>query len=174
MIDSKICAKCAISKSSYCIQCQRETKKINKSFISDLTTNRILKNPNPNRKKYEDVKEDYGKYYLIKDIRTSYLKYQVPCCNRILESIYRNFTKKKDRANCYKCLMNGTDFKQKLSDKHSDRSNKFNVPHTIYQEYQGYTYLRDLLDKEFDIKKPALYCKADFILKPKSEKMIYG
>ena len=69
--------------------------------------------------------------------------------------------------------MNGTDFKQKLSDKHSDRSNEFNVPHAIYQEYQGYKYLKDLLDKNFIVKKPALYCKADMIIKPKSQENDY-
>ena len=150
----------------------------NQSPFQQLTKNQ---NPNPNRKKYEDVKEDYEKYSctlltseeeynMITNMRETCLKYQVPCCNKILESIYRNFTKKKDRAKCYKCLMNQTDFKQKMSDKNANRSNEFNVPHTIYQEYQGYSYLKDLLEKEFDIKKPTLYCKADFILKPKSEK----
>ena len=134
-----------------------------------------------NYRNYEDIKEDYEKYScklltteeefnLIRDMRKSKLKYIVPCCGKELKSIYRNFTKKKDRAKCYKCLMNGTDFKQKLSDKHSDRSNEFNVPHTIYQEYQGYTYLKQLLSTDFIIKKPALYCKADFILKPKLQK----
>jgi len=190
MIDSIVCAKCTINKSlydffddksnittgkaAYCIQCQRELRENNQSPFPQLIKN-------PNRKKYEDVKEDYEKYSctlltteeeynLIKDMRKSCLKYQVSCCGKILESIYRNFTKKKDKGKCYKCLMNGTDFKQKLSDKHSDRSNEFNVPHAIYQEYQGYSYLKDLLEKEFDIKKPALYCKADMIIKPKSEK----
>jgi hypothetical protein len=176
MLNTKICSKCAINKSNTTTGKSSHCKECHDAFRKSKN-----QNPNPNRKKYEDVKEDYEKYFctlltteeeynLIKDMRKSCLKYQVPCCNKILESIYRNFTKKKDKGKCYKCLMNGTDFKQKLSDKHSDRSNEFNVPHTIYQEYQGMTYLKDLLEKEFDIKKPALYCKADMIIKPKSEK----
>lgn len=194
MLNTKICSKCAINKSldefynsksnkstgkaSHCKECDKELKKELKLLNS--TNTKIIPTITPNRIKYEDVKEDYEKYScilltteedfnMIKNMRETKLKYKVLCCGKILESIYRNFTKKKDRAKCYKCLMNGTDFKQKLSDKHSDRSNEFNVPHTIYQEYQGMIYLKELLSKDFIIKKPALYCKADMIIKPKTQ-----
>jgi len=194
MLGTKICSKCAINKSledfynsrsnkstgksSHCKDCDKALKKELKLLNTPNT--KIIPTITPNRKKYEEIKEDFEKYSctlltveedfnLIRDMRKSKLKYIVPCCYKELESTYRDFIKKKDRTKCYKCLMNGTDFKQKLSDKHSNRSNEFNVPHAIYQEYQGYTYLKELLPTEFIIKKSALYSKTDFILKPKTQ-----
>lgn len=172
-----------IDKSNYingrkniCKSCEKQQKherKINNiNYVKKISLSR--------RKKYEDIckyfednkckflttKEEYEN---IIDLQLTNFKYEVPCCNKIIESTYTNFRHKKNKDKCYKCNMNINNIKEKLSKNNSNRDNEFNVPHLLYQEYRGYLYIKELLEKDFIIKKNINYAKSDFIIKPKNK-----
>jgi hypothetical protein len=163
-------------KKNCCIECEKK----------EFSQNKVVDNKNiiqtyniSRRKKYEDFCkkiEDIGckllttkdEYEDMPDFKLLNVKYESPCCNKIIEMSYTGFRHKKIKNKCYKCIMNDTDFKQKMSEKHSNRDNEFNVPHSTYQEYLGYLYIKELLEKNFIVKKNVHYTETDFIIKPKT------
>ena len=192
MNNSKKCTKCNIQKSfdefycdkqnkvtgkkNSCKECDKKQKKESKDdFNNKLIVERkfnlsrrrnyeeMCKHFEENKCKFLSSKDDYDNKL---DINIGTIKYEILCCNKIIESSYSSFRHKKIKDKCYKCIMNNTDFKEKLSQKHSNRDNEYNVPHAIYQEYTGYKYIKELLDKDFVVKKSPNYCKSDFIIKP--------
>ena len=197
MNNFKKCTQCNINKSfddfyddksnkfhgkkSCCIECEKRNKRERR----DMSQHKIVNNINfekinniTRRKKYEDfckifeiikcklltTKEEYEN---MPDIDSLNLKYESPCCNAIIDMSYSGFRHKKIKNKCYKCIMNNIDYKQKLSEKLSNRNNEFNVSYSIYQEYLGYLYIKELLEKDFVVKKTTHYTQTDFIIKPK-------
>lgn len=191
MNNMKKCNKCCIEKSfdefysdksnningkkNICKTCEKQQK--NERKINNI--NYVKKISLSRRKKYEEIckyfennkckflttKEDYEN---IIDINLTNIKYEVTCCNKIIESTYTNFRHKKNKDKCYKCNINIINIKEKLSKNNSNRNNEFNVPNLIYQEYCGYLYIKELLEKDFIIKKNINYGKSDFIIKQKN------
>ncbi len=163
-------------KRNSCKECDKKLKK----ELKDDFNNKLIVERKYNlsrRKNYEEMCKHFkenkciflttkDEYNDILDINIGTIKYEILCCNKIIESSYSGFRHKKIKDKCYKCIMNNTDFKEKLSQKHSNRDNQYNVPHTIYQEYTGYKYIKDLLEKDFLVKRNLNYCKSDFIIKP--------
>lgn len=170
-------------KKNCCIECEKTSKKElkeihkNINYIKYVQSNKKIQLSR--RKKYEEfckkfednkcklltTKEEYEN---TPDMSYLRIKYEILCCNVIIESTYCSFRHKKIKDKCYKCIINNTDFKQKLSDKHSNRNNEFNVPHLIYQEYNGYLYIKELIEKDFFVKRNVHYTETDFIIKPKT------
>jgi len=194
MNNTKKCKKCNIIKSfddyyadkqnkltgkrNSCIECDKKQKKTNiEEFKNNINVERkynlsrrknyenMSKFFEDNKCKFLTTKEEYENNI---DINLINIKYEILCCNKIIESTYSGFRHKKIKDKCYKCIMNNTVYKQKMSDKHSNRDNEYNVPYTIYQEYKGYKYIKELLEKDFLVKKTLNYCKTDFIIKLKT------
>ena len=165
-------------RKNICKTCEKQ-QKYERKINNNNNINYVKKISLSRRKKYEDIckyfednkckflttKEEYEN---IIDIHLTNIKYEVPCCNKIMESTYKNFKNKKNKDKCYKCNININNIKEKLSKSNSNRDNEFNVPHLLYQEYRGYLYIKELLEKNFIIKKNINYAKSDFIIKQKN------
>jgi len=168
-------------KKNCCIECEKKDKREKKEMSQNKNVNNtnIEKTDNlTRRKKYEDfckkfednkcklltTKEEYEN---MPDLDLLNLKYESPCCKTIIEISYSGFRHKKIKDKCYKCIMNNPEYKKKMSEKHSNRNNEYNVPHLIYQEYLGYLYIKELLEKDFIVKRNVHYTETDFIIKPK-------
>ena len=95
--------------------------------------------------KMNEKRKRIKKVLILKRILLSMQKRHYITTNCLISPCESSWTRLYMTGNDINIIMNNTNFKEKLTKKHSNRDNEYNVPHAIYQEYTGYKYIKEFI-----------------------------
>lgn len=145
---------------------QTENKKTNK-----VKKQRVYKTE---RREYKNLYtyEDLQKIFSDRGCKLLTTKEEIKITNDFICDYLNACCKKNAKISLHNFLNNKLTGIQCLSCKCKERMNTPNndigVSNTIYIEYLGFNYIKQLLEKDFNIIKINTYSKADFLIKPKN------
>jgi hypothetical protein len=164
-------------------------KQINNDKIIDQINTKIVVTQNEKKKNnigkkqrvYKTERQEYKNIYNYEDLEKLFdargckllttkedmkivndfiCKYVNACCKKEAKISLYNFLKNKQTGiKCLSCI---------CKERMNKPNNNIGVSNTVYIEYQGYNYIKELLEKDFNIIKINTYAKADILIKPKN------